>query len=160
MTESPININTGVSGTDLTKAAAGIYTSPAKQTVAAGGDTLDKQAFLDLLVAQLKYQDPSSPMDTNQMMQQTTQLGMMEQLTTLTTTAQESFALQMRQSAAALVGHEVSYVKPDGTTARGTVTSVSYAGAVPELSTADKATFALDAVSAVNPPAADSGSAA
>ncbi|MDF2917484.1 MAG: flagellar hook capping protein, partial [Microbacterium sp.] len=42
--------------------------------------TLDSEVFLQLLVAQMKNQDPSSPLDTNEMMAQTTQLAMMEQL--------------------------------------------------------------------------------
>ena len=52
--------------------------------------------FMNLLVTQLQNQDPSSPMDTNQMIAQTTQLAMMEKLTDMTTTSQENFSLQMR----------------------------------------------------------------
>ena len=83
--------------------------------------SLDAEVFLQLLVAQMKNQDPSSPLDTNEMMAQTTQLAMMEQLTMLTDTVTESFALSMRQTAAALVGHEASYLDADGTTRTGTV---------------------------------------
>ncbi len=55
----------------------------------------------------------------------------MEQLTALTATSTESFALSMRQTAAALIGHEAQYVDEKGITQKGIVTSVSYAGAVP-----------------------------
>ena len=62
-------------------------------TASATSTSLDKEAFLALLVAQLKNQDPSSPMDTSEMMSQTTQLSTMEQLTAMSETSRESFAL-------------------------------------------------------------------
>ncbi|WP_136042801.1 MULTISPECIES: flagellar hook capping FlgD N-terminal domain-containing protein [unclassified Microbacterium] len=111
--------------------------------------TLDSEVFLKLLVTQLTNQDPSSPMNTNEMISQTTQLASMEQLTALSATSTESFALSMRQTAAALIGHEAQYVDEDGVTQKGIVTSVSYAGAVPLVTIGD-ATIALDAVSGVS----------
>ncbi|MDF2560293.1 MAG: flagellar hook capping protein [Microbacterium sp.] len=111
--------------------------------------TLDSEVFLKLLVTQLTNQDPSSPMNTNEMISQTTQLASMEQLTALSATSTESFALSMRQTAAALIGREAQYVDEDGVTQKGIVTSVSYAGAVP-LVTIGKASIPLDAVSGVS----------
>ncbi|MFF1540795.1 flagellar hook assembly protein FlgD [Microbacterium sp. NPDC058269] len=110
--------------------------------------TLDSEVFLKLLVTQLTNQDPSSPMNTNEMISQTTQLASMEQLTALTATTTESFALSMRQTAAALIGHEAQYVDEKGVTQKGIVTSVSYAGAVPLVTIGD-ASIPLDAVSGV-----------
>lgn len=111
--------------------------------------TLDSEVFLKLLVTQLTNQDPSSPMNTNEMISQTTQLASMEQLTALSATSTESFALSMRQTAAALIGHEAQYVDADGATQKGIVTSVSYAGAVP-LVTIGEESIPLDAVSGIN----------
>jgi flagellar hook assembly protein FlgD len=111
--------------------------------------TLDSEVFLKLLVTQLTNQDPSSPMNTNEMISQTTQLASMEQLTALSATSTESFALSMRQTAAALIGHEAQYVDDDGVTQKGIVTSVSYAGAVPLVTIGDTS-IPLDAVSGVS----------
>ncbi|GEC76764.1 flagellar hook assembly protein FlgD [Microbacterium maritypicum] len=111
--------------------------------------TLDSEVCLKLLVTQLTNQDPSSPMNTNEMISQTTQLASMEQLTALTATSTESFALSMRQTAAALIGHEAQYVDEKGVTQKGIVTSVSYAGAVPLVTIGD-ASIPLDAVSGVS----------
>lgn len=111
--------------------------------------TLDSEVFLKLLVTQLTNQDPSSPMNTNEMISQTTQLASMEQLTALTATSTESFALSMRQTAAALIGHEAQYVDEKGVTQKGIVTSVSNAGAVPLVTIGD-ASIPLDAVSGVS----------
>ncbi|WP_193598151.1 flagellar hook assembly protein FlgD [Microbacterium sp. YJN-G] len=108
--------------------------------------TLDSEVFLKLLVAQLSNQDPSSPMNTNEMIAQTTQLASMEQLTQLTTMTSESFALSMRQTAAALIGTQAEYVDADGVTQTGIVSSVSFAGSVPMVTIGDKS-IPLDAVS-------------
>ena len=93
---------------------------------------------MHLLVTQLRNQDPSSPMDTNQMISQTTELAMMEQLTTMAGLDEENFSLQMRTSAAALIGRTVSYTSPDGTDVTGTATSVSFANAVPTVTVGGK----------------------
>lgn len=109
---------------------------------------MDGELFLKLLVTQLSNQDPSSPMDSNEMIAQTAQLASMEQLTALARQGEESFSLQMRESAAALVGREVEYLDADGETVRGIAASVSFAGPVP-LVDVDGAAVPLDRVSAV-----------
>lgn len=111
-------------------------------------NTMDSEMFMKLLVTQLKNQDPSSPMDTNAMMSQTTQLAMMEQVTAQTTTANENFSLQMRIAASNLVGREVSYTGADGVEVTGTATSVSFAEAVPKVSVGGKE-VALDLISGI-----------
>ncbi|NIJ05336.1 flagellar hook assembly protein FlgD [Frigoribacterium faeni] len=124
----------------------------AAQQSSAGRTTkssMDSEMFMNLLVTQLKNQDPSSPMDTNQMMSQTTQLSMMEQITNQTTTANEGFSLQMRTSASALVGREVSYTGPDGKAVTGTATSVSFAESVPKVTVGGKE-VALDLISGIS----------
>lgn len=109
---------------------------------------MNGEMFLSLLVTQLQNQDPSSPMDTSQMISQTTQLAMMEQITAQTATGVENFSLQMRIAAAALVGQDVSYTGADGKTVTGVATAVSYAGPVPQV-TIGGVTVALDAISGI-----------
>ena len=132
----PVSATTGAS-------AAGA-TPPAK----AATKELDKQAFLQLLTTQLRNQDPSSPMDSSDLMAQTTQMTTMEQLIELTTTSRESFSLQMRMAAANLVGKDVTYTGADGKVATGTVSAVSYAGAVPAVKVGDME-VPLDSVASV-----------
>ncbi len=109
---------------------------------------LDSEAFMSLLVTQLKNQDPSSPMDTNQMIGQTTQLAMMEQLTSMNSTSTESFALQMRIAASSLIGQKVSYTGSDGTPVSGTASSVSFSGSTPTVTIAG-VNVALDSITGV-----------
>jgi flagellar basal-body rod modification protein FlgD len=109
---------------------------------------LDKDAFMKLMITQLRNQDPSSPMDTTQMMAQTTQMTTMEKLVELSDTQRESFALQMRMAAATLVGQQVTWTDGAGTDHTGKVASVNYSGPVPTVKVGDE-DIALDAVSSV-----------
>lgn len=115
--------------------------------------SMDANVFMSLLVTQLKNQNPSAPMDTNQMMSQTLQLSMMEKMTELTTNSKEGFSLQMRTAAAQLIGHSVGYALADGTTGTGIASSVSYAGSVPSVMIGDLA-VPLDSVTGLTAPAA------
>jgi len=110
---------------------------------------MDGDMFMQLLVTQLKNQDPSSPMDTNAMMAQTTQLSMMSKLTELSSTSTQDFSLQMRTAAASLIGKSVTYTGKDGKDATGIASSVSYSGSVPSV-TVDGTSIALDALSGVS----------
>lgn len=115
-----------VTGTGGATGATGTATTTA--TPRTPVQTMGSEVFMSLLVTQLKNQDPSSPMDTGQMINQTTQLSMMEKLTQLaedTTTARDT---QVRAASAALVGASVSYRAADGTTTTGIVDGVTYAG--------------------------------
>ncbi|MDQ4504077.1 flagellar hook capping FlgD N-terminal domain-containing protein [Sinomonas sp. ASV322] len=126
MSISPPNITplAGAASTSLTSAAP---TRTPQQT-------MDSSVFMSLLVTQLKNQDPSSPMDTNAMINQTTQLSMMEKLTQLTATSASGLSVQERAAAAALIGRSVTYLGADGGSGRGTVASVSFGGVAPSLS--------------------------
>ena len=135
---------------DAVSAPSSIYTGGTTDP-AARKQVLDGEVFLKLLVTQLTHQDPSSPMDTNEMISQTTQLAMMEQLTALAETGTESFALSMRQAASALIGQEASYKDADGKTVSGVVTKVSFDGPIPQVTIGEK-TVALDAIIGVASP--------
>ena len=108
--------------------------------------------FMNLLVAQLRNQDPSSPMDTNQMITQTTQLATMEKLTNLDKVSVENFSLQMRMSAAGLIGQNVSWLDKDGTTTKsGIAESVSFASGIPVVKVGEM-NIPLDQISGVTAP--------
>ena len=128
-----------------TTGASSLYSTTAST---APKQSLDSEAFLQLLVAQLRAQDPSSPMDTNQMMSQTTQLAQMEQLTTMSGLSQESFALQMRMAAAGYIGNTVNYTDANGAAQSGVATAVSFAGSVPMVTVGGES-IRLDSISGI-----------
>jgi len=89
-----------------------------KTAPTASDHSLDQDAFLKLLVAQLKYQDPQNPADSTQFMSQTAQFSMVEQITQLLTASQS-------QSALGLVGRQVTWNNALGNAQSGVVTGVS-----------------------------------
>jgi flagellar basal-body rod modification protein FlgD len=91
------------------------------------GDQMGKDTFLKLLVAQMKYQDPSNPADTNQMMSQTATFTQVEKLTELAKQNASILALQRSTSAGAMVGQTVTYTDDSGAARTGVVSSVRLA---------------------------------
>lgn len=121
-------------------------TTPAQS--AKSSITANSEMFLNLLVTQLKNQDPSSPMDSTAMMNQITQMSMMEQLVNLSKLSEEGFALNMRDAAASLIGRQVSYTDPDGTEVTGIAKSISYSNTIPTVNV-DGHAVSLDAITGV-----------
>lgn len=146
---------------DAVSAPTSLYTGSSTDP-ASRKQTMDGEVFLKLLVTQLTHQDPSSPMDTNEMIAQTTQLAMMEQLTALADNGSEAFALNMRQAATALIGQEASYKDADGKSVSGVVTKVSFDGPIPHVTIGGKS-VALDTITGITsttPPAPAASAAA
>ncbi|OPY57456.1 MAG: Basal-body rod modification protein FlgD [Pelotomaculum sp. PtaU1.Bin035] len=91
--------------------------------------TLDKDAFLQLLVTQLKNQDPTSPQDTNAFVSEMAQLSMLEQLSNLNDEIKQLRSSQEMSEASALIGHQVIVQSDDGEIS-GQVEKVSLASNV------------------------------
>jgi len=96
-------------------------------------DPLGKDTFLNLLVAQLKYQNPMSPSDGTQFLAQTAQFTMVEKLTELTELSKKLMADNQSLVAAGLLGRTVSWADPSGTIQHGTVTSATFGSEGPSV---------------------------
>jgi flagellar basal-body rod modification protein FlgD len=83
-----------------------------------------KDMFLKLLVAQMKYQDPANPASSSEFMAQTATFTQVEKLEEIAAQNASMLALQRSSSAGALVGRTVSYTDEAGATKTGAVTSV------------------------------------
>jgi flagellar basal-body rod modification protein FlgD len=83
-----------------------------------------KDMFLKLLVAQMKYQDPANPASSSEFMAQTATFTQVEKLEEIAAQNASLLALQRSSSAGALVGRTVSYSDESGATKTGTVSSV------------------------------------
>ena len=110
---------------------------------------------MQLLVTQLQNQDPSSPMSSTGMVQQTTELGMMQEMSGVQSDTDSSLALQMQSAAAALLGNTVSYQQSDGSITSGVVSGVSFSGSAPTV-TVNGSTVALADISGVTETASTS----
>jgi flagellar basal-body rod modification protein FlgD len=72
--------------------------------------TLGKDDFLKLLITQMRYQDPLSPMDNSQFLAQMAQFSSLEQMTNLNASFDQSMLLTQslnNSSAAGLIGRHV-----------------------------------------------------
>jgi len=109
---------------------AGMGTS---STSGADNGSLDSKAFLQLLVAQLQYQDPSKPVDTSSFMNETATLTQVQTMEQNAQNSTDMLAAQKAQTAASLVGHTVTYQDTDGSTKTGMVSSATISAANPLL---------------------------
>ena len=122
----------------------------ATQPTRTPSQTLDASDFMQLLVTQLQNQDPTQPMDSSEMVQQTTQLGMMQELTQIASDSDSGLSLQARASAADLIGKTISYTDSTGAAASGVATGVSFSGTVPSV-TVGNDTVPISSVLGVTP---------
>lgn len=107
---------------------AGSVPTVVPQTSAERPDQMGKDMFLQLLVAQMRYQDPNSPASTTEFMSQTATFSQVEKLEQLSEQNAALLTLQRSLSAGALVGHAVSWTDESGATRTGTVSSVRFGG--------------------------------
>lgn len=101
--------------------------STSSSTSSTDNSTLSSQAFLQLLVAQLQYQDPSQPVDTSSFMNETATLSQVQTMQSMQTSSTASLTAQENQSATAMVGHTVSYTDSSGDAQSGTVSAANLA---------------------------------
>ena len=118
-----------VANSDLvtqTNAAKNATKTDTSATAAQAKTKTDKDMFLKLLVAQLKYQDPSKPADSTQFMAQTAQFSALETMQEVATSSGSMLAAQNKLQASSFVGQTVSYTGADGTVKSGVVKSASF----------------------------------
>ena len=87
---------------------------------------LQPNAFLNLLVDEMKYQNPLNPTNSSDFMSQLAQLAQVEQLTSVSSSVEIS-------EAAALIGKSVTGYDSSGNTITGTVTGVTNSSGGPML---------------------------
>jgi flagellar basal-body rod modification protein FlgD len=116
--------------------ATGTTTQSSSTTnTSATSSLLGKDQFLQLMMAQLKNQNPMSPnsSDPTQYVTELAQFTALEQQTnTAQSTAQSAQANQATQ-ALALLGHTVSYIDPSGNSGTGVVQKVDFTTSGPTL---------------------------
>ncbi len=88
---------------------------------------LDKDTFLQLLVAQMRYQNPLSPLDSNEYLAQAAQYASVEQLENMAQAQAELRSMQLVTIATGLMGQRVSAVDPfTGELVEGEVEAVRF----------------------------------
>ncbi len=106
--------NTSTAATTSTSTASDTSSTSSSGITSNPGATLDKDAFLQLLLVELQHQDPTDPMDSDKMLTQTSQLSALEMQQNTNTTMQQmvetmqllsnSFSTSMSTSAIGAIG--------------------------------------------------------
>lgn len=100
---------------------------------ATGGKSADKEMFLQLLVAQLRYQDPMNPSDTSEFLSQSAQFTALEKMQSVADQTGALLGASMAFGGAQLVGRQVTYALADGTAGAGLVGGVTFGADGPVL---------------------------
>lgn len=114
-------------------------------------EMLDSQAFLQLLVAQLKYQDPTNPVDTSNFMNQTAMLSQVQTMNTMSTTLSDMMSAQQSATATGMLGKAISFLDPSGNLVAGIVDVVSMNNGVARLHVGDLAVPLAGVVAVAEP---------
>ncbi len=85
----------------------------ASKTTARANDALDKDAFLQLLVTQMQYQDPLDPQDNSEYVAQLAQFSALEQMTNVYKSVEEVSQLVANIDTSVLVGQLSSMIGKD-----------------------------------------------
>ena len=108
------------------EATTGPFGLPAGSTSTTTAASPDKDMFLQLLVAQMRNQDPMNPADSSEFLAQTAQFTALEKMQQVADQTNELVALQVAFGASSMVGRTVSYAGPDGELVSGVVNSVRF----------------------------------
>jgi flagellar basal-body rod modification protein FlgD len=106
--------------------AAGTAATAAPASVADKTQTLGKDDFLKLLLAELQNQDPTKPMDDSQTIAQMAQFSALEATQQLQQTIQQSNNVQSIFQAGSMIGKYVQAAQADGSDVTGMVTGVDF----------------------------------
>jgi len=108
----------------------------------ANQDAFGKDAFMKLLVEQMRHQSPTDPSDGQQWINQMTQFSMLEQM-------QQQSAGQVKANAAGYLGKTVSWLDAKGQSGQGAVEKVDFTGSEPTLTVAGHAGITVGQVTDV-----------
>ena len=129
-------VSTGMFGTTGTTSSTG------------ASGSADKEMFLQLLVAQMRYQDPSNPTDSSQFLAQSAQFTALEKMQDVADQTAQLLSAQMAFGASGLIGKHVTWTDSDGATQSGSVTGVTFGADGPVLDAGGR-TFPLASVQTV-----------
>lgn len=109
---------------DVKTTPTSLYTNKTTTDAGKSRSLADQDTFLKLLVAQLKYQDPTNPTDSTQFLAQTAQFTQVEKLGQIA----QMLSAQQLIGASALVGRTVTYQDANGVSQTGVVTKTKLNG--------------------------------
>ena len=110
----------------MTVSSVGAIKSTTNDTTASTSApaTVNYNDFLQLLIAQMKNQDPTSPTDMSQYMSQFAQLSSVEQAIQTNTKLDSLLSSNALSQAESLIGRTAAFTSADGQSTSGKITAV------------------------------------
>ena len=119
------DVNSYTSTTDIANINTTGSTSTASAVTTATNDTLGKDAFLKLLIAELSNQDPLNPMDDREFISQMATFSELEQMQNMNKTL-ETMADSNKFNAINYIGKAVAFTKGEGADAEQVAAVVNH----------------------------------
>ena len=125
-------------------------TSTTGTTVSRTDNGLGQDDFLQLMMLQLKNQDPLNPSDPTQYLSELANFSTLEQETNIAASSQQSATSQSTAAALGLLGHTVSYTDASGATQSGAVTKIDFTSSGPTLTIGGQTGITLGEITEVS----------
>jgi flagellar basal-body rod modification protein FlgD len=106
-------------------------------TTSAPSKTMDKDAFLKILVTQLQYQDPTQPMDDKQFISQMAQFSSLEQMNNVADGMKNVAQVNSMAYGSQLLGNKVTYLDDNNQELTGIVSAVKMVSGVVKVQVGD-----------------------
>ena len=139
--------NVNVTAADSTNSTA---TGTAGTTVSRTDNGLGENDFLQLMMLQLKNQDPLNPSDPTQYLSELANFSTLEQETNIAASSQQSATEQSTAAALGLLGHTVNYTDSSGATQSGAVQKIDFTSSGPTLTIGGQSGITLGAITEVS----------
>lgn len=111
---------------------------------------LNLNDFIQMMITELQNQDPTSPMSSDQMLQEITQMGQISTAEQLNTTLTGMETGQNLSNASAMIGMQVEGTDSSGNSVSGTVGSVTISNGSPSLNVGNSS-LTLDQITNILP---------
>jgi flagellar basal-body rod modification protein FlgD len=122
-----------------------------------GSNGVNADTFLQLLVAQLQYQNPDSPVDSTQFLSQTASFEEVQELGSLQTSLSSLVTAQQSGAATSMLGQQVTGTDQSGHSVSGVVSGIQLTSTGPLLNVGNS-TVPFSSVTSVASPSSAAGS--
>lgn len=130
-------------------AASNASTASSATSTTRGLTGITPDDFLKMLITELQHQDPMNPTNSDQIMQQISEIRNIQATSDLTTSLNAVVLGQSLATAGSLIGRQIEGLASDGSQVTGAVSSVSIKNGTPEVNVGSQ-TLGLSNITSVD----------
>jgi flagellar basal-body rod modification protein FlgD len=149
---TPLSVTNPSSSDQIPNSTSTTSASNSSSTASADGSfsSLSPSDFIQFLVTELQNQDPLNPTDSNQMLEQMSEIGQLQSSDTLQTDLTSMVQQNQIASASSMIGKEVQGTDANNNPQSGLVTSVQVANSSVNLTLDSGATVPMANITSIN----------